>query len=42
MTKKLGLMNSALVLGFATMLIALVAAFFIKETYNNDLDFVEP
>lgn len=36
------LMESALILGFTTMVIALVASFFIKETYNHDLDFVEP
>lgn len=41
MTGNFGLMNSALILGFATMAIALVASFFMKETYHNDLDFVE-
>jgi MFS transporter, putative metabolite:H+ symporter len=42
MTKHFGLMNSALILGFTTMAIALAASFFTKETYHHDLDFVEP
>ena len=41
MTKNFGLMNSALILGFITMSIALAASYFTKETYHHDLDFIE-
>ena len=41
MNNHIGIMNSALILGFSTMSIALAASFFTKETYHHDLDFVE-
>lgn len=36
-----GTINSALVVGLVTVFIALVALWFLKETFSTDLDFVE-
>ena len=37
----LGIINSALVVGFVSLAIALIALYQLKETFGKDLDYLE-
>ncbi len=41
LSHKYGLINSAIIVGIVCFVLAIIALFLIKETYNKDLDYVE-
>jgi len=41
LSKHYGLIHAGIIVGIICFMLAIVALFFIKETYNKDLDYIE-